>query len=280
MAGDDLTSPFERLLESGPDWSDFEASGFLDALMPEEAGGAGLTLADVGPLIAALGRHACALPVADTMVGRALLARAGEPVPRGPLALSSAARSPAYDADGLLVLWDSPRLTVSAVDALAAPAGGLRAIGAVIAASELAGVAERLVEMSVAYANDRVQFGRPIGKLQVMQQMLSVMAEQALMVRTASRFAWAAGLEPSIEIAAVAKHAASAAVETLTSTAHAVHGAIGVTEAFSLQAWVKRAYRLGAAHGSAGYWAEALGRARLAHADTPSLDYVRALTPG
>src|SRR3546814_7183590 len=63
----ELLAPFERLLESactpavvraieaGGDaatlWDAIEASGFLDALVPEAQGGAGLALADMAPIL-------------------------------------------------------------------------------------------------------------------------------------------------------------------------------------------------------------------------------------
>lgn len=92
MDGNELLEPFVRLLadvappeavravEAGQGhdmmWQAFEASGFLDALVPEAAGGAGLALSDVAPLLMALGAHAVPVPVAETMVARALLAAA------------------------------------------------------------------------------------------------------------------------------------------------------------------------------------------------------------
>src|SRR3546814_8016040 len=97
----ELLAPFERLLESactpavvraieaGGDaatlWDAIEASGFLDALVPEAQGGAGLALADVAPILMACGRFAVPLPVGDTIAARYLFAQAGETPPPGPL---------------------------------------------------------------------------------------------------------------------------------------------------------------------------------------------------
>jgi acyl-CoA dehydrogenase len=63
----ELLDPFERLLahlfpldrlreaeagrDAGRGWSELADSGFLDVLVSEAAGGAGLTLRDAGPLI-------------------------------------------------------------------------------------------------------------------------------------------------------------------------------------------------------------------------------------
>jgi acyl-CoA dehydrogenase len=58
-----------RAIEQGGEtaslWNAFVESGFLDALVAEDAGGAGLSLSDAAPLIALLGRHAVPLPVAS-----------------------------------------------------------------------------------------------------------------------------------------------------------------------------------------------------------------------
>ncbi|MCD0505215.1 acyl-CoA dehydrogenase family protein, partial [Bordetella petrii] len=58
-------------------WQAVEASGFLDALLPEDAGGAGLRLADVAPLAREAGAHAVGAPVIQTMLARAWLHAAG-----------------------------------------------------------------------------------------------------------------------------------------------------------------------------------------------------------
>lgn len=133
---DELLGPFEQMLASVADrkidpdvqWKAIEDSGYLDALVPEESGGAGLSLSDVEPLIRALGRFAISSPVAEVMAKRGL-----------------------------------------GVDVLDRP------LAAILAVAEMAGLAEKILEMSLSYANDRVQFGKPIGKLQVIQQQLAVM---------------------------------------------------------------------------------------------------------
>jgi acyl-CoA dehydrogenase len=90
MTGTELLDPFNRLLDhlatpaairaieaGGPInamWDDLEASGYLDALLPEHANGAGLTLHEVGPLLCALGYHAV---VVDYFLMQLCLCRAG-----------------------------------------------------------------------------------------------------------------------------------------------------------------------------------------------------------
>ena len=236
----DIASPAQlRAIEGGaPDtdfWSGIEASGYLDTLVSEERGGAGLSLADAFPLFHALGTFAVGLPVGEMM---ALWALAGA------------------DVD---------------VDAK-------RRIGAVIAAAAIAGAGDRLLAMTIDYASQRVQFGKPIARQQAVQQQLAVMAEQVVMARIAAQTGCAHGLIPSPEIAAIAKHVTSSAAIRIAAIAHAVHGAIGISEAHDLSRFTRHLRRLRMAHGSESYWAERLGRARLAAPTERMVDHIRAIT--
>lgn len=253
----ELLEPFERMLTSvagrdvdaGARWQAIEDSGFLDALVPETAGGAGLTLAEVEPLIRVVGRHAITEPVAQTMAVRALLIERDSVSPSGPLTFAQAL----------------PEI------------GETRALEAVLAAAEMAGLAESVLKLSLSYANDRVQFGKPIGKLQAIQQQLAVMGEQVLMMRMAAQIGCSQGLRPTLEIAAVSKQVASAAAPQIAAIAHAVHGAIGITEEYDLQLFTRRIHALRLACGSENYWAGMLGASRLQNDSLSSVDFIRAL---
>jgi alkylation response protein AidB-like acyl-CoA dehydrogenase len=155
--------------------------------------------------------------------------------------------------------------------------GETRALGAVLAAAEIAGLAETMLKMSLTYANDRVQFGKPIGKLQAIQQQLAVMGEQVLMTRMAAQIGCSQGLRPTRAIAAVAKQVASAAVPQIAAIAHAVHGAIGITAEYDLHLYSRRIHALRLADGSESYWAGLLGAKRLEAAGKSSVDFIRAL---
>lgn len=114
------------------------------------------------------------------------------------------------------------------------------------------------------------------GKLQVIQQQLAVMGEQVLMARMASQIGCAHGLAPSLEVVAVSKQVASATVPQIASIAHAVHGAIGITEEFDLQRYTRRLHALRLAHGSEGYWAN-IGKARLQSDRQSSVEFILSL---
>ncbi|WP_226016533.1 acyl-CoA dehydrogenase [Novosphingobium sp. FKTRR1] len=320
----ELLEPFDRMLEAlvtpaavravegGASavamWRELAASGFLDALVDEQHGGAGLSLADVQPLIAAVGARAVPLPVGETMVARALLARAGVPIPQGPIVLATSAVSGqivpcAQVAEHVLVdtgsglvltgIGDLSPVATGVYHALAArlvwtgpivglalprPAKGLRPIAAVLRAALISGAAARLTDMAARYANERVQFGKPIGRQQALQQSLAVMAEDMIAVRIASQLGCAGGLDVGATVAAVAKSTASAIAARVANTAHAVHGAIGISEEYDLQLLTRRMHEWRAADGSEGYWNTVLGGARLADA-AGTVDWVRAQVP-
>lgn len=108
--------------------------------------------------------------------------------------------------------------------------------------------------MTIAYANDRVQFGKPIGKLQAIQQQLSVMAEESFAARAAAQLALSgAGWQVDALRAAVGKQRASEAAVTVAAVAHAVHGAIGVTEEYDWELLTRRVHEWRAHYGSESY---------------------------
>lgn len=296
-----------RAVEAGDDgaamWDKVAASGFLDALLPEAAGGAGLTLAEVQPLWMALGRHAVPLPVGETMIARMLLASAAEGVarPEGPIAIAVAGtqevlivphgRHAAHllvEAEGGLHLVPATGGEATGVEgdlaarfsfvpgaAIApAPEGGLRALAALLRAALIAGAAERLTAMTAAYAQERVQFGKPIGRQQALQQQMTVMAEEAVAARLASQLGCAAGWPPPLAAVATAKSVASRAAAYVAATAHAVHGAIGISAEYDLQLFTRRLHQWRLADGGERYWNGRLGAARLADG-ARAVDYVR-----
>src|SRR5262249_40901296 len=85
------------------------------------------------------------------------------------------------------------------------------------------------------------------------------------------------GFPPSATAAAIAKHICSAAVPRLTAIAHAVHGAIGISQEHDLQLFVRRLYEWRITEGSEIYWALRLGSEHLRGRCASSIDFVRDL---
>lgn len=136
----------------------------------------------------------------------------------------------------------------------------LKAQGAAMRAMQLAGCLGRVLDMSVAYANERVQFGRPIGKFQAIQQNLAVMAGQAAASEGAAALAAAALLgEADPLVIAAAKVRTGEAAGIVASIAHQVHGAIGFTEEHTLHVATRRLWSWRDEYGGEAEWSRLIG---------------------
>ncbi len=150
-----------------------------------------------------------------------------------------------------------------------------RATAAAFIAAQMAGAMERLLEMTIAYANERSQFGKPIAKLQAIQQQVSVMAEQVFSARNAALIGLSGTAVDPLR-AAIAKARAGEAAVTAAAVSHAVHGAIGVTEEYDLQLYTRRLHEWRGQYGGETYWNGRLGMALIG--DTvPPLEFVLKL---
>jgi alkylation response protein AidB-like acyl-CoA dehydrogenase len=99
-------------------------------------------------------------------------------------------------------------------------------------ASELVGVSERALDMTVAYVKERKQFGVPVGAYQAVSHRCAQMLLDTEKARATTAFAaWAADADPQRlgEAAAMAKAAASEAGVEVTASAIQAHGGIGFT---------------------------------------------------
>jgi acyl-CoA dehydrogenase len=125
----------------------------------------------------------------------------------------------------------------------------------------IAGAARRALELTVAYAGEREQFGRPIGKFQAVQQHVAALAGEALLCTVAAHAAAAAldaGLDPGVPVAA-AKAAAGESAGRVCRLAHQVHGAIGFTDEHPLHKSTVRLWAWRDEAGTDAEWAARLG---------------------
>jgi alkylation response protein AidB-like acyl-CoA dehydrogenase len=109
-------------------------------------------------------------------------------------------------------------------------AGVDRALVAV--SSELVGVCDRALKMTVEYVKERRQFGVPVGSYQAVSHRCAQMLLETEMARSLSAYAaWSADADPAIlpEAAALAKAAASSAGREVAASAIQAHGGIGFT---------------------------------------------------
>ncbi|WP_457967148.1 acyl-CoA/acyl-ACP dehydrogenase [Arthrobacter sp. D1-29] len=156
----------------------------------------------------------------------------------------------------------------------------LLAIAAVMRSALMAGAIERALALTVDYANMRVQFGRPIGKFQAVQQNIAVLATQAAAARAATEAGgeaidgWLAGENASLthNVAAVsAKIRTGEAAGQASAIAHQVFGAIGFTEEHELHRFTKRLWSWRDEYGNEAFWADVLGERILANESEKTL---------
>ena len=140
-------------------------------------------------------------------------------------------------------------------------------------AAESTGVAQRALEMSVAYAKDRQQFGRPIGAYQAVSHRCAQMLLETENSRSAVYgAAWAADAEPeSLPLAAsMAKAYASDAGWRVPDAAIQVHGGIGFTWEHDLHFFLKRGRADAAMFGDAKWHRERVADAVLTGETAPA----------
>lgn len=129
-------------------------------------------------------------------------------------------------------------------------------LGAIGAAADLLGTAGRMLDLAVAHAAAREQFGRPVGSYQAVKHRLADVAVALAFARPVvlrAAYSHDRGLPSAARDASMAKVFASEAADGAARAALQVHGAIGYTEECDLQLWMRRAWALSAAWGDAGH---------------------------
>jgi len=148
---------------------------------------------------------------------------------------------------------------------------GLELRGAFARTVQMAAGMRTMLDLTVRYAQEREQFGRPIGRFQAVRQLLARLAAQVAMATAAAAAvtrAVAAG-DAEIEIAA-AKTSVGAAVTEATQIAHQVHGAIGMTDEHVLHHYSLRLWSWRDEYGNEARWGAALDE-RLGRAGADAL---------
>jgi len=144
---------------------------------------------------------------------------------------------------------------------LANAAARLAAEGALYRSVQMAGALERALEYALLYANERIQFGRPIGKFQAIQHMLAVFAGHVAASSAATDAAVEASRGAPDEFAvAVAKARTGEAAGKGAEIAHQVHGAMGYTREHNLHYVTRRLWSWRDEFGNETHWQMRLGR--------------------
>ena len=150
------------------------------------------------------------------------------------------------------VEWEPSRSSVLDVPAVAVARARER--GVLATAAQLVGLAERMLEMAVAYAGQREQFGVKIGSFQAVKHHLADAALAQEFSRPAVyRAGWslATGSPDAERDVSMAKAMASDAALVTARVALQCHGAIGYTTEYDLHLYMKRAWALARAWGDA-----------------------------
>lgn len=127
-------------------------------------------------------------------------------------------------------------------------------VGAAILASEQLGIAERVLEMSVAYLRERYQFGRPIGSFQALKHRVADVWVSVSQGRAVARYAAACAAQANADLAVAARLAKaylSPVVVHACEEAVQLHGGIGFTWEHPAHLYLKRAKSTALAFGTA-----------------------------
>jgi alkylation response protein AidB-like acyl-CoA dehydrogenase len=252
-----------------------EQVGAAALLIPEELGGAGGELADAATVLQELGRALVPSPLLGTTLAELALLAAPEPDAETleGLAEGSSIGALVLDADyvvngdiadvvvaasdGQLSRWTrysaQPVATMDPTRRLArlrpeetvpvAADPGLADTAAILLAAEQIGAAERCLELTVEYAKNRVQFGRPIGSFQALKHR---MADLYVAIAAANAVVSDACDDPTPTNAAAARLAATEALCTVAAEGIQLHGGIAITWEHDMHLYFKRAH--GSAH--------------------------------
>jgi alkylation response protein AidB-like acyl-CoA dehydrogenase len=278
-------------------WRELADLGWPGIAVAEAHGGGGLGAVELGVLLEELGYACAATPFLPTATIAAAIDAAGTDAQRErwlPRLASGEATAGLGTrelvADGMdaavLLLLDGDRAElVDAAEAelepvatidptrafarvLDAPAGeplGDAAAGIVATAiaAEVVGVAQRALDMTLAYVKERKQFGTPVGAFQAVGHRCAQMLLDTESARSTAYFAaWAVDADPERlpEAAALAAAAAADGGRDVTASAIQAHGGIGFTWEADVHWLYKRAQLDAAMLGGAGRHRAALAR--------------------
>jgi alkylation response protein AidB-like acyl-CoA dehydrogenase len=200
--------------------------------------------------------------VADALPADMLLVPA-DGVPRGlylvDMAVPGVAKRPVVSLDMTRQLCDlsfddAPATLIASGPVASRAVEVALAAGAGVLASEQVGLAQRCLDMTVAYVKERRQFARPVGSFQAIKHRLADLWVEVTQARAASRYAAAclATGDPDAKVAValaqaycseIAVHAAQECVQ--------LHGGIGFTWEHPAHLYLKRAKADSIAFGTA-----------------------------
>ena len=261
-------------------WDRLADLGVTALAVPEESGGIGAHPVDLVVALERMGRWCVPGPVVESLAVAPILlsddiraaARAtGEVIatvampPAVPRAVDADSVEVVLLADGTGVTDATAGAQHASVDPTrrlfdvsptgdARPADVARAFefGALATTAQLLGAGQAMLDMSVEYAKQRSQFGRPIGSYQAIKHKLAdvhIALELARPLVFGAALSLADDSPDTARDVSAAKAAASDAALLSARTALQVHGAIGYTAENDLSHWLLRVQALHSAWG-------------------------------
>ncbi len=259
---------------SAEHWETVEALGLPGLLVPEDAGGAGASLAEAAAAIEALGALGDPSPAAETAVLSWLVTRDTGTVPNGPLVFAEPGRRSTWPRKACTVrnggTIDEPSGAAAGPPLLngvpvSDPVRGTveetpyRRAMAVTRAVQLVGAALAALDLTIGHVTHRKQFGRPLARFQAVQQHVAVAAAQTAAAAQVARTAFAALDRDDALLAASAKISAGRAGTVVAKAAHQFHGAMGYTAEYPLHRLSRSIWQWREDFGNETWWSRRLG---------------------
>ena len=283
---DDAHPPalLRRLDRDGPDpsiWRGLAKMGLPAALVPEAAGGLGLTLVEGALIAAELGRANLGDLLADTaLIAAPWLAHHGDTGALADIAAGTRRIALAHKINPWIADLDQADAVLTAAGLVPPPSTKTRLesvdplrrlftplsiahaddlllnLAALMTAAQMLGATERMLAMATDYAKTRKQFGQPIGAFQAIKHLLANVAERLEFARPVvwhAAYALHHGHPHAPTHVSHAKLAATDAAMLAAETAIQVHGAMGYTYEVDLHYWMKRTWALAGAWGDQNF---------------------------
>ena len=260
-----------------------EQIGVAALAVPEQYDGVGASLDETATALEETGASLAPLPLLASSIATAALLLDGTDAQRSALlpriaagATATVVLEPAAEvvlvptADGLAVADTPPEprealdpdLRLGHLEVAAEASQPLLDVAAALATAVQVGTAQLALDLTVAYAKERQQFGRPIGSFQALKHRMADLLVLVEMSRSASWAATGAASayvsEPTEERAAtlhrraaVAQAYCSEACETVAGEMVQLHGGIAITWEHDAHLLFKRAHALGHLFGAA-----------------------------
>lgn len=285
-------------------WHQLDELGLVRLTGAEQSGGSGAGWYEAAELLTAAVRHGVRIPLAENdLLACWLLEAAGMPVDaatRTVCLLDEGGQAPAVPwasvVERVVVVWrDADRYLAADVgvsDVTITPGanmigeprdtvavdpnslGGvqvteelveqLRLKSALVRSIQVCAALDEALTSSIDHVTSRQQFGRPLSKFQAVQHLVSDIAAEAALARSATEAALSAAVDsqwsaPHLDfLVAAARSCTGHAASVVVRNAHQVHGAMGTTSEHRLHEFTRAALAWRSEFGSVRYWDDRL----------------------